>query len=74
MDPLLGWVARFVAQAEHDLLASAILLTPSQALIEEVEIEVSKHWNNGARRYYLASLEIAAERSTRIIEKRWCFK
>jgi len=37
-----AWVAAdLLAQAEHDLLASAILLTPSQALIEKVQIEVA---------------------------------
>jgi len=37
-----SWVAAdLLAQAEHDLLASAILLTPSQALIEKVQIEVA---------------------------------
>jgi histidinol dehydrogenase len=38
-----AWVAAdLLAQAEHDLLASAILLTPSQILIEKVQIEVAK--------------------------------
>ena len=37
------WVAAdLLAQAEHDLLASAILLTPSQSLIESVGIEVTR--------------------------------
>jgi len=37
-----AWVAAdLLAQAEHDLLASAILLTPSQALIEKVQLEVA---------------------------------
>ena len=37
------WVAAdLLAQAEHDLLASAILLTPSQTLIEKVQGEVAK--------------------------------
>src|SRR5258705_10986954 len=37
------WVAAdLLAQAEHDVLASAILLTPSQALIEKVQIEVAR--------------------------------
>src|SRR5690349_10259680 len=36
-----AWVAAdLLAQAEHDLLASAILFTPSQVLIEKVQIEV----------------------------------
>lgn len=38
----LSWVAAdLLAQAEHDLLASAILLTPSQTLIERVQAEVA---------------------------------
>jgi len=37
-----SWVAAdLLAQAEHDLLASAILLTPSQTLIEKVQTEVA---------------------------------
>lgn len=37
-----AWVAAdLLAQAEHDLLASAILLTPSQSLIEKVQAEVA---------------------------------
>lgn len=37
-----SWVAAdLLAQAEHDLLASAILLTPSQSLIEKVQAEVA---------------------------------
>jgi len=37
-----SWVAAdLLAQSEHDLLASAILLTPSQTLIEKVQIEVA---------------------------------
>lgn len=38
-----AWIAAdLLAQAEHDLLASAILLTPSQALIEKVQIETAR--------------------------------
>jgi histidinol dehydrogenase len=38
-----AWVAAdLLAQAEHDLLASAILLTPSQTLIQKVQTEVAK--------------------------------
>jgi histidinol dehydrogenase len=37
------WVAAdLLAQAEHDVIASAILLTPSQTLIENVELEIAK--------------------------------
>lgn len=54
-----GWVAAdLLAQAEHDLLASAILLTPSQSLIENVEIEVGKQLEGRGRAdTILASLE-----------------
>lgn len=38
-----AWVAAdLLAQAEHDFLASAILITPSQALIEKVQVEVGQ--------------------------------
>ena len=38
-----SWVAAdLLAQAEHDVLASAILLTPSQTLIEKVEVEIAR--------------------------------
>lgn len=38
-----AWVAAdLLAQAEHDLLASAILLTPSQTLAEAVQLEVNR--------------------------------
>ncbi|HAV77404.1 MAG TPA: histidinol dehydrogenase [Anaerolineae bacterium] len=38
-----SWIAAdLLAQAEHDLLASAILLTPSQILIDNVQVEVAK--------------------------------
>jgi histidinol dehydrogenase len=37
-----AWVAAdLLAQAEHDVLASAILLTPQQALAEAVQVEVA---------------------------------
>lgn len=54
-----AWVAAdLLAQAEHDLLASAILLTPSQPLIERVEIEVGKQIEQRGRAdIILASLE-----------------
>jgi histidinol dehydrogenase len=54
-----AWVAAdLLAQAEHDLLASAILLTPSQTLIEKVEIEVGKQIElRGRADTILASLE-----------------
>ncbi len=38
-----AWVAAdLLAQAEHDVLASAILLTPSRELAEKVQIEVAR--------------------------------
>lgn len=38
-----AWVASdLLAQAEHDVLASAILLTPSQQLAEAVQVEVGR--------------------------------
>jgi histidinol dehydrogenase len=44
------WVAAdLLAQAEHDLLAAAILLTPSQALIEQVQIEVARQLEDRGR-------------------------
>jgi histidinol dehydrogenase len=50
------WVAAdLLAQAEHDLLASAILLTPSQALIERVQIEVAGQMKRLARREIIAA-------------------
>ena len=37
------WIAAdLLAQAEHDLLASAILITPSQQLIEHVKLEITR--------------------------------
>src|SRR6266511_1238408 len=54
-----AWVAAdLLAQAEHDLLASAILLTPSQALIEKVQVEIAKQLEDRQRAdIILASLE-----------------
>jgi histidinol dehydrogenase len=38
-----AWVAAdLLAQAEHDWLASAILITPSQSLIDKVQLEIAK--------------------------------
>ena len=38
-----AWVASdLLAQAEHDWLASAILITPSHSLIDKVQIEIAK--------------------------------
>ena len=54
-----SWVAAdLLAQAEHDLLASAILLTPSQSLIENVQVEVAKQLEERSRaEIVVASLE-----------------
>ena len=50
--------ADLLAQAEHDLLASAILLTPSQSLIEKVQIEVANQLEQRGRADIIgASLE-----------------
>lgn len=39
-----AWVAAdLLAQAEHDVLATAILLTPSRRLAEAVQVEVARH-------------------------------
>ena len=44
------WVAAdLLAQAEHDLLAAAILLSPSQALIEKVQVEVARQLEDRGR-------------------------
>jgi histidinol dehydrogenase len=54
-----AWVAAdLLAQAEHDLLASAILLTPSQRLIEKVQIEIAQQLEQRSREEIIvASLE-----------------
>ena len=54
-----AWVAAdLLAQAEHDLLASAILLTPSQALIEKVQIEIAQQVEQrGRAEIIVASLD-----------------
>jgi histidinol dehydrogenase len=45
-----AWVAAdLLAQAEHDVLASAILLTPSQGLIEKVQVEVAQQMEERGR-------------------------
>ncbi|MBN2046719.1 MAG: histidinol dehydrogenase [Anaerolineaceae bacterium] len=54
-----AWVAAdLLAQAEHDVMASAILLTPSQALIQAVQVEVAKQMEERGRAETIAvSLE-----------------
>src|SRR6185369_341529 len=53
------WVAAdLLAQAEHDLLASGILLTPSQSLLEKVQVEVARQLEDRNRADIItASLE-----------------
>jgi histidinol dehydrogenase len=44
------WVAAdMLAQAEHDVLAAAILLTPSQELAEQVQVEVARQLEDSSR-------------------------
>ena len=51
-----AWVAAdLLAQAEHDLLASAILLTPSQRLIERVQVEVAQQMEQRSRAEIIAA-------------------
>lgn len=51
-----AWVAAdLLAQAEHDLLASAILLTPSQTLIDRVQIEVAQQMEQRSRAEIIAA-------------------
>ena len=51
-----GWVAAdMLAQAEHDLLASAILLTPSRSLIEKVEVEIARQLEQRSRAEIIAA-------------------
>lgn len=51
-----AWVAAdLLAQAEHDVLASAILLTPSQALIEKVQVEIARQMEERSRAEIIAA-------------------
>jgi histidinol dehydrogenase len=51
-----AWVAAdLLAQAEHDPLASAILLTPSQPLIEKVQVEAARQIEGCSRAEIIAS-------------------
>jgi histidinol dehydrogenase len=54
-----SWVAAdLLAQAEHDILATAILLTPSQSLIEKVQVEIGRQIEERGRAEIItASLE-----------------
>jgi histidinol dehydrogenase len=50
-----AWVAAdLLAQAEHDVLASAILLTPSRELAEKVQVEVARQMETLPRDQILA--------------------
>ncbi|MCP4418255.1 MAG: histidinol dehydrogenase [Chloroflexi bacterium] len=45
-----AWVAAdMLAQAEHDVLATAILLTPSQSLAEAVQVEIARQMEDLSR-------------------------
>jgi histidinol dehydrogenase len=45
-----AWVAAdLLAQAEHDILASAILLTPDEGLAQSVQVEVARQMENLSR-------------------------
>lgn len=51
-----AWVAAdLLAQAEHDLLASAILLTPSQELIRSVQFEIARQLEQRGRAEIIAA-------------------
>jgi histidinol dehydrogenase len=51
-----AWVAAdLLAQAEHDVLATAILLTPSRALAEAVQAEVSQQIESRGRAEIIAT-------------------
>ena len=51
-----SWVAAdLLAQAEHDMLASAILLSPSQELIERVQVEVAQQLEQRGRAEIIAA-------------------
>lgn len=51
-----AWVAAdLLAQAEHDVLASAILITPSRALAEQVQVEVAQQMEELGRAEVIAA-------------------
>ena len=51
-----GWVAAdLLAQAEHDVLATAILLTPSRPLAEAVQVEVARQVEQLSRAEVIAA-------------------
>jgi histidinol dehydrogenase len=63
-DPALA-AADLLAQAEHDVLASAILITPSRALAEKVAVEVARQMEGLTRTGILA--QSLANRSGAVI-------
>ena len=51
-----AWVAAdLIAQAEHDVLASAILFTPSSSLAEKVQVEVARQLEDRSRSSIIAT-------------------
>ena len=51
-----AWVAAdLIAQAEHDVLASAILFTPSTSLAEKVQVEVARQLEDRSRSSIIAT-------------------
>ena len=49
--PTRFWVAAdLLAQAEHDVLAAAVLITPSAEMITKVQVEVEKQLQDRNRR------------------------
>jgi histidinol dehydrogenase len=57
-----AWVAAdLLAQAEHDIFASAILLTPDRSLAEAVQVEVAREMENLSRKEII--IQSLAERS-----------
>jgi histidinol dehydrogenase len=56
-----GWVAAdLLAQAEHDVLATAILLTPSRTLAEKVQAEIARRLE-GLSRAEIAAASLAGQ-------------
>jgi histidinol dehydrogenase len=55
-DACPAWVAAdLLAQAEHDILASAILLTPSPNLAEQVQVEIARQIKERSRADIIAT-------------------